>query len=362
MSALSARSIDRFIPDDSPLGRAGDAAMLLRATGGNLYGAAVLASLARKESSFGAQAFVPNNFWGYGIHAGPSVNRAPSVEAMARRVWQGLTKPGGYYAKAKTIGEALNIYAPPSENDTGLYKSQVNQWLASMGADPSANFRGAVSGRGAPAGPTPPMMPAGGAAAPGMDRIGMLNAIRSLHSGDPSGRLQGLQSLMAMRSQVGGAVAAGGGTGAPPAAPGAGGLGANVYAGPLANIPSHDVPFGTAPNGGYAWAENIAKAFGVSLTSGYRNAAQQIATGSRAGLRSRHLVHGGAADISGSPDAMRRLADWAIRSGRFAEVFYDPVGQWDNGRFSSRGIGGHSDHVHLSYGRPVAGYLPRERR
>ena len=67
-------------------------------------------------------------------------------------------------------------------------------------------------------------------------------------------------------------------------------------------------------------------------------------------MRSRHLVRGAAADIAGSPDAMRRLAEWAIRSGRFAEVFYDPVGQWDNGRFSRQGIGGHSDHAHLSYG------------
>jgi len=34
--------------------------------------------------------------------------------------------------------------------------------------------------------------------------------------------------------------------------------------------------------------------------------------------------------------------------GGLAEAFYDPLGQWDNGRFSSKGIGGHSDHVHVS--------------
>ena len=39
-------------------------------------------------------------------------------------------------------------------------------------------------------------------------------------------------------------------------------------------------------------------------------------------------------------------------SGALAEAFYDPLGQWDNGRFSTKGIGGHSDHVHLSVTNP----------
>jgi len=40
--------------------------------------------------------------------------------------------------------------------------------------------------------------------------------------------------------------------------------------------------------------------------------------------------------------------------GALAEAFYDPIGQWDNGRFSPRGIGNHSDHVHLSVTNPKA--------
>jgi hypothetical protein len=40
--------------------------------------------------------------------------------------------------------------------------------------------------------------------------------------------------------------------------------------------------------------------------------------------------------------------------GALAEAFYDPIGQYDNGRFSSQGIGGHSDHVHLSITNPQA--------
>ena len=40
--------------------------------------------------------------------------------------------------------------------------------------------------------------------------------------------------------------------------------------------------------------------------------------------------------------------------GALAEAFYDPLGQWDEGRFSSRGIGNHDDHVHLSVTRAQA--------
>lgn len=133
-------------------------------------------------------------------------------------------------------------------------------------------------------------------------------------------------------------------------APTASGAAGSWYRGELDKIPNHPIAFGADPSGGYGWADQLAKKFGLTVTSGYRNAAQQIATGSRAGLGSRHLTRGAAADISGSPDKMRALADWAIRSGRYAEVFFDPLGQWDNGRFSRQGIGGHSDHVHLSYG------------
>jgi hypothetical protein len=137
--------------------------MLLRATGGSPLGAAVLAAIARKESSFGANAFVPNNYWGYGIHAGPSVNRAPSVEAMARRVWNALKDPKGYYLGEgrKTLPDILMKYAPPSENDTELYKRQTAQWMREMGFDPNVNV---FTGARVPVGPGG--TPAGGGAAP----------------------------------------------------------------------------------------------------------------------------------------------------------------------------------------------------
>jgi hypothetical protein len=193
--------LDRFIPDDSPLGRAGDAQMLLRVTGGNLREAAFLAALARKESSFGAQAFAPNNFWGWGVHLGPDVNTAPTVEAMARRVLTGLR--GDLYKGAglDSAGEIINRYAPPSENNTGLYQDQVSQWLQGLGIDPRASIfdggptaapadqAGAPSGGGAPAPPAAPEGP---------DGLSLLAAVRRLHEpgADRIGALANLASLM----------------------------------------------------------------------------------------------------------------------------------------------------------------------
>lgn len=56
---------------------------------------------------------------------------------------------------------------------------------------------------------------------------------------------------------------------------------------------------------------------------------------------------GRAIDISGDAAAMAAFFKWAIRY-RPTELFYDPLGQYDNGRYSTKGIGNHSDHVHLS--------------
>jgi hypothetical protein len=349
------QALDRFIPDDSPLGRAGDAQMLLRVTGGNVREAAFLAALARKESEFGRTSgrFV-NNPYGWGVHLGRDVNTAPSIEAMSQRVLKGLR--GSLYRGAglDSAGEIINRYAPPSENNTALYQDQVSQWMRQLGIDPAASIfeggptapvsappadsmAGAPSGGGAPA-PTPAA------------RLSLLSAVRRLHDpeagGDRLGALSELAQLVQGQRQAA----------APQAAPDDGGQAAaptaeELFSGPLPDIPARNIAFGADPQGDYDWAEQLAKRFGLTLTSGFRNPQQQIATGSRAGLRSRHLVRGGAADISGSPESMRRLADWAIRSGRFAEVFYDPLGYyWDNGRLNRGGIGGHSDHVHLSYG------------
>jgi hypothetical protein len=56
----------------------------------------------------------------------------------------------------------------------------------------------------------------------------------------------------------------------------------------------------------------------------------------------------GAAKSSPSTPEMKTI------KGALAEAFYDPIGQWDNGRFSPQGIGNHSDHVHFSIINPRA--------
>lgn len=134
---LTPQAIDRFIGQGNPLAQAGGAATLLRATGGNLQGAAFLAALARKESSFGATAGrFKNNFWGYGVHLGPDVRTSPSVEEGARKAWKGrsgsLFKGSGLTSPSQII----NRYAPPSENDTGLYKQQVNLRFSQLRLSP----------------------------------------------------------------------------------------------------------------------------------------------------------------------------------------------------------------------------------
>lgn len=127
---------------------------------------------------------------------------------------------------------------------------------------------------------------------------------------------------------------------------------------PAAPTSSGPVAFAAAPD--YRWAQELANRFGVSVSSTYRDPARNRSVG---GSRtSRHMTRGAAVDFSGSPEAMRRLAEWAGRSGLFAEVFYDPWGQWDNGRYLPRGIGGHSDHVHISLGAPALPYFYRGRR
>lgn len=182
-------AIDRFIPENTPLGRGDEVSMLLRATGGNYRGAAALAAIARKESSFGGSAFVPNNYWGYGIHAGPSVNRAPSVEAMAARVWKSLsdTGPSGLYAAKglNTLPAILNKYAPPSENNTQLYQQQTGGWMKEMGFAPNVNLfsnsPSVTTPPSIPSVPQGPQMP--GQNFPALD-FGKLNKLHSKNQAD----------------------------------------------------------------------------------------------------------------------------------------------------------------------------------
>lgn len=166
----AAALIDRFVPENTPLGRLDEGNVLLRAAGGNAGIAKFLALLARKESSFGAAGRLPkvNNYWGWGIHLGPDVHAAPSVEAMARRIAKGLQ--GGLYKGAGlvTTDQIINRYAPPSENNTALYQSQVKDWSRQLGLNPNANiFTQGNESAGAPVARDPGAAPSSPSAASG---------------------------------------------------------------------------------------------------------------------------------------------------------------------------------------------------
>lgn len=112
-----------------------------------------------------------------------------------------------------------------------------------------------------------------------------------------------------------------------------------------------DPAYNPGKAGTYDWAQGLAKRFGLRLASTYRDPARNAAVGGS--KTSAHMRYGAAADFAGPADRMRQLAAWAMNqasSGAFQEVFYDPLGQWDSGRRSRRGIGGHLDHVHITRG------------
>jgi cell wall-associated NlpC family hydrolase len=110
---------------------------------------------------------------------------------MARRVWEGL-KSGPYYnTKGKrTSNQIMDTYAPPSENNTALYKQQNDQRMRAMlgGAyNPNTNiFAPGIGGQGGDAviparGPKRTAQGAGGggaAAAPGLAAGGLAGSLQ----------------------------------------------------------------------------------------------------------------------------------------------------------------------------------------
>lgn len=65
---------------------------------------------------------------------------------------------------------------------------------------------------------------------------------------------------------------------------------------------------------------------------------------------------GKAVDMVGDMAQIYRALEPAARANQLQELFYDPLGGWDNGKFIGA-IGGHSDHVHAAtYDR--GGYIP----
>ena len=93
-------------------------------------------------------------------------------------------------------------------------------------------------------------------------------------------------------------------------------------------------------------AKALAERFGLRIASGPRSPEENRRVGGSP--TSAHLS-GNAYDFSGSSEQMMNLARWAGNQQSYGEVFYDPWGQWDNGQYKRQGIGGHSDHVHITF-------------
>lgn len=109
-----------------------------------------------------------------------------------------------------------------------------------------------------------------------------------------------------------------------------------------------------SPDGGYAWANQLASVFGLKVTSTKRGSGRRTSSG---GV-SQHGTYGGAADISGGSSAQMRLALWAYNKGNspFHQVIYSPWGQANDGKYQtpssmhSQVRADHFDHVHLGFG------------
>lgn len=137
------RAIANFIPAGSPL-TADDIIYGAQGTG---LDPRVLAVIAAKESQFGKTSgkFV-NNAFGYNVHRSPSA-KGPTFSSWregARAVASDLAR--NYKARGlTTLDKIINTYAPPSENNTALYQSQVKDWARKLGMDPNASvFDGAA--------------------------------------------------------------------------------------------------------------------------------------------------------------------------------------------------------------------------
>lgn len=103
---------------------------------------AFTAGLAGAESNFGRAGGGANrhNPYGFGAHD----NRGfPSWTAATEAMGKGLRDPKGYYKNAHTLAEFINIYSPPSENDTAQHIRNITSIGRRTGGNPTQMIIGA---------------------------------------------------------------------------------------------------------------------------------------------------------------------------------------------------------------------------
>ncbi|WP_025907158.1 D-Ala-D-Ala carboxypeptidase family metallohydrolase [Priestia flexa] len=97
--------------------------------------------------------------------------------------------------------------------------------------------------------------------------------------------------------------------------------------------------YGIKQNNSSKTAIDIAKQYGLTLTSGYRSPSKNASIG---GSKTSFHTHGLAYDFAGTPSQMQKFAEWAKTSGLYSEVIYNN--------------GDHKDHVHVGWGEKTPYY------
>jgi len=144
---------------------------------------AFTAGLAGAESNFGRAGGGANrhNPYGFGAHDNRGFSSwTAATEAMGK----GLRDPKGYYKNAHTLAEFINIYSPPSENDTAQHIRNITSIGRKTGGNPTQMIIGAPN--------------AGTAAAPQVAQ-----APSGVQAPAPQGqRQQGLEAALALAPQI----------------------------------------------------------------------------------------------------------------------------------------------------------------
>jgi len=97
--------------------------------------------------------------------------------------------------------------------------------------------------------------------------------------------------------------------------------------------------YGIKQNNSSKTAIDIAKQYGLTLTSGYRSPSKNSSIG---GSKTSFHMQGYAYDFAGTTTQMQKFAEWAKTSGLYSEVIYNNSD--------------HKDHVHVGWGEKTPYY------
>lgn len=128
---------------------------------------AFTAGLAGAESNFGRAGggASRHNPYGFGAHDNMGF---PTWTAATEAMGKGLRDPKGYYKNARNLSEFINIYSPPSENDTAQHIRNITSIGRRTGGNPVQMIIGAPNAGGAAVPTMPQQVPGVQSPAPKM--------------------------------------------------------------------------------------------------------------------------------------------------------------------------------------------------